>query len=138
MHTEPDGSYALYVNASLPGQRSEPYDHGVAWAIVAAIAIPLLQVRQIVRAEKYYLARRPLFVLPVAARAGGAEGPVAKQIARPDMMRATVLLRWPFCCLSALSKPSIKLISLKTQRCGLNPRERTQFFPQPCFRPACE
>ena len=37
IHQEPDSRYALYVNSSLPGQTSEPHDHGDSWAIVAAI-----------------------------------------------------------------------------------------------------
>ena len=37
IHAEPDERYALYVNSSQPGQSSPPHDHGVAWAIVAAI-----------------------------------------------------------------------------------------------------
>lgn len=37
VHQDADGSYALYVNSSLPGQSSQPHDHGGAWAIVAAV-----------------------------------------------------------------------------------------------------
>jgi predicted metal-dependent enzyme (double-stranded beta helix superfamily) len=37
VHEEAGGSYALYVNSSLPGQSSAPHDHGGAWAIVAAV-----------------------------------------------------------------------------------------------------
>ena len=37
VYQDDDGQYALYVNSSLPGQQSEPHDHGVSWAIVAAI-----------------------------------------------------------------------------------------------------
>ncbi len=38
IHEEPDGSCALYVNSSLPGQQSRPHNHGGAWAIVAAVS----------------------------------------------------------------------------------------------------
>ena len=37
-YEENDGSYALYVNSSLPGQSSHPHDHGGTWAIVAAVS----------------------------------------------------------------------------------------------------
>ncbi len=38
VHEEADGGYALYLNASRPGQQTPPHDHGGSWAIVAAIA----------------------------------------------------------------------------------------------------
>lgn len=37
VHEETDGSFALYVNSSLPGQSYGPHDHGGAWAIIAAV-----------------------------------------------------------------------------------------------------
>lgn len=37
VHEENDGSFALYVNSSLPGQTSRPHDHGGSWAIIAAV-----------------------------------------------------------------------------------------------------
>ena len=37
IYQDNDGSYALYVNSSRPGQTSRPHDHGGSWAIVAAI-----------------------------------------------------------------------------------------------------
>ena len=40
VHQEPDGSCALYVNSSLPGEQSQPHDHGGTWAIIAAVDGP--------------------------------------------------------------------------------------------------
>lgn len=40
VHQEPDGSCALYVNSSLPGQQSGPHDHGGTWAIIAGVDGP--------------------------------------------------------------------------------------------------
>ena len=37
IYEEDDGSYALYVNTSRPGQTSPPHDHGGSWAIVVAV-----------------------------------------------------------------------------------------------------
>ncbi|MEM7173536.1 MAG: cysteine dioxygenase family protein [Pseudomonadota bacterium] len=37
IHEDPDGGYALYVNAGRPGQQTSPHDHGGSWAIVAAV-----------------------------------------------------------------------------------------------------
>lgn len=38
IHEEDDGSFALYVNSSRPGQRSRPHNHGGTWAVVAAVS----------------------------------------------------------------------------------------------------
>lgn len=37
IYQDDDGSYALYVNSSRPGQSSWPHDHGGSWALVAAV-----------------------------------------------------------------------------------------------------
>lgn len=37
IYQDDDGSYALYVNSSRPGQSSRPHDHGGSWALVAAV-----------------------------------------------------------------------------------------------------
>ena len=37
IYQDEDGSYALYVNSSRPGQISPPHDHGGSWALVAAV-----------------------------------------------------------------------------------------------------
>ncbi len=37
IYQQAEGDYALYVNASWPGQHSIPHDHGESWAIVTAV-----------------------------------------------------------------------------------------------------
>lgn len=37
VHEDSDGTYALYVNSSLPEQSSRPHDHSGSWAIIVAV-----------------------------------------------------------------------------------------------------